>query len=308
MIVVGRKTGFLLAALILLASSGCGGEQQAGTATATLAGTTGGTGEERRYLAVVGEWSFGLESIAGDCRVSLEELAGEPPTARMAKVADRGVAACAAYQAGDAAKGAELGQALLEDLYSFEFDLGETRELPVRGGRTEESRSEPRFGKVATTLTGQPTEVRCWSARDWDAVAAVGSPYGEGEGDAADLAGFAAGDALIHLSAEVCTPLVELVYGDPGARPTGDIAFAVVALAHESRHRSGLSLESVTECYAIQDARRAARLLGAPAGYADALAELYAEEIYPLHDPPYFDPECKDGGKLDLRPGSSVWP
>ena len=309
MIVVGARTGFLLAALILAASSGCGGEKEAGTATATVAATTGGTGDERRYLALLGEWSFGLEAISGDCRASLVELAGEPPSARMGELADRGVAACEAHQAGDAAKGAELGQLLLEELYSFELDLGENQELPVRGGKTEESRIEPRFTKAATRLTGKPTEVRCWSERDWDSVAAAGSPYGEGEGDAADLAGFASvDDSRIHLAPDVCAPLVDLVYGDPGAKPDEEITFAVVALAHESRHRSGIELESETECYALQDARRAARLLGASAAYADALAELYVAEIYTRHEPPYFDPECKDGGKLDLRPESSVWP
>jgi hypothetical protein len=54
--------------------------------------------------------------------------------------------------------------------------------------------------------------------------------------------------------------------------------------------------------------RRAARLLGAPAAYADSLAELAWTGLYPYGLAKYHSPECRDGGKLDLDPRSSEWP
>jgi hypothetical protein len=51
--------------------------------------------------------------------------------------------------------------------------------------------------------------------------------------------------------------------------------------------------------------------LGAPLPEAQALASLYATKMYPLRrtqTPQYWSPECRDGGRYDLRRSSSAWP
>lgn len=310
-----RPTILLAATLFTL--SGCGGnEHKAATtrasqsAAVTTSRAENGTGDERRYVSDVGEWLTNAAGTAGDCRASLEDIAGKPPSPRMETVAAEAADVCRAFQRGDADAEARSNE-VVQDLFGYEFAFGESGRLPTRGGKTETSRIEPLFSKVATQLTGKRTEARCWSPRDWQRVAAEGTPYVEGEGGANELAGFAAVDDFrLQLAPDVCAPLVRLAYGKHEDEWDDDaqIAFAVGTLAHESRHRGGISLESVTECYAMQDLRRAARLLGTSQAYADGLAEFYWREVYPENTGPYFTKDCRDGGKLDLHPQSDVWP
>jgi hypothetical protein len=312
-----------LLALLVAACLGCGGGGDAAPTTAAATDAPGpqvttrraasaraGTGEERRYIASVGEWLTNAAGTAGDCRAGLVSIAGEAPSARMEQVAADAVAVCRAFQRGDAGAQAQSDE-VAQTLFDYEFAFGENRALPTRGGRVDVSRVEPRFSRAATVLAGKRTEARCWSPRDWQRVAAEGTPYVEGDGGANELAGFASiDDYRLQLAPEVCAPLVDLAYGARRTRWDGDIdtAFAVVALAHETRHRSGVELEAATECYALQDARRAAVLLGASQAYADGLADAYWREIYPRNTGPYFSEDCRDGGGLDLHPGSSRWP
>jgi len=312
-----RTTILLAAALFTL--SACGGDAEKTAATthrgpvatvARAATSENGTGDERLYLASVGEWLSNAEGTSGECRASLDDLVGKPPSQRMKAVAARAADVCRAFRRGDADAQAQR-DAVIKELFDYEFAFGENRKLPRRGGRTDVSRIEPLFSKVATALTGKRTEARCWSPRDWQRVAAEGTVYVEGEGGANELAGFATvSDYRLQLAPEVCAPLVELAYGKHRDEwdDDEDVAFAVGTLAHESRHRSGIESETTTECYAMQDLRRTARLLGTSQRYADALAESYWDEIYPLNEGPYFSEDCRDGGKLDLRPKSSVWP
>lgn len=310
----------VILAAVFLTLSGCGGsgsEQAASTSTrspavtiARAASAQNGTGEERRYISDVGEWLSNASGTSGDCTASLEGIAGVPPSERMNEVAQQAADVCRAFERGDEGAQAESDR-LAAKLFGYEFAFGENGKLPRRGGRTDVSRIEPLFSKTATALTGKKTEVRCWSPRDWQRVAAEGTPYVEGEGGANELAGFAGVDDFrLQLAPDVCAPLVELAYGEHRDEwnDNSDVAFAVGTIAHESRHRAGIALESVTECYAMQDLRRAAKLLGAPARYADGLAEYYWREIYPENRGPYFTEECRDGGRLDLYPRTSVWP
>jgi hypothetical protein len=48
--------------------------------------------------------------------------------------------------------------------------LSSNRPLPARTGLVTRSRVEPRFGAVATALTGHPVTVKCWSASNWPIV------------------------------------------------------------------------------------------------------------------------------------------
>jgi hypothetical protein len=183
------------------------------------------------------------------------------------------------------------------------------RPLPVKRGRTGESRIEPVFSDVATRISDEHQQVRCWSKRDWGRVLKDRSAYAAGKIEPS-LLGFAGLAEPAHLSPEICEELVALHYGR--ARPEGedeaDLAEAVVVLAHEAEHVVGTANEAVTECRAMQRLREAARLLGALKASAASLAETFWVDVYPYNAPAYKTDRCRDGGPLDLRPKSAVWP
>jgi hypothetical protein len=91
----------------------------------------------------------------------------------------------------------------------------------------------------------------------------------------------------------------------------GDIAWALATVAHESYHILGYSNEAQVECYGMQSIWFVANKLGASVAEAQAIASLYAAQMYPprrWQTPTYWSAECKDGGKLDLRPSLARWP
>ena len=86
------------------------------------------------------------------------------------------------------------------------------------------------------------------------------------------------------------------------------LAWAASALAHESIHLRGIRDEATAECYGLQSAEFATQALGAPRAYAHRLAIYTFWNVRPPVDYGYFSPECRDGGKLDLRPQTHRWP
>jgi hypothetical protein len=122
-----------------------------------------------------------------------------------------------------------------------------------------------------------------------------------------DLAGFADPPANIDLAPDICARLVAIGYGTRAAEGADD-AYAVAVLAHETEHLVAPDSESVTECYGMQEIRRAARDLGQSPLAAAALAEVYWREDYPEKPDRYRTPDCRDGGPLDANRNSSVWP
>lgn len=183
------------------------------------------------------------------------------------------------------------------------------RPLPVKRGKTGASRIEPVFGDVATRISMENQEVRCWSRRDWKLVLEDRSAYTAGKIEP-HLLGFAGLAEPAHLAPEVCEALVDLRYRKerPDGEAKRELAEAAVVLAHEAEHVIGTVEETVTECRAMQRLRQTARLFGASRAYAASLAETFWEDVYPYNLPAYKTSACRDGGPLDLRPGSSVWP
>ena len=185
--------------------------------------------------------------------------------------------------------------------------------LPARGGKIATSRIEPRLSRVVSThvyksASGANVEVRCWSPRHWRVVRKEWGTYiGTG-----DFEGFASGETQINLSPRVCSSLAVFVYDR--ARPKsgwslGMTAATVGILSHEAQHLiDGLASEAETECRGMQSIRAVARLLGASESYASGLAETYWTYLYPRNAPEYRTRACHDGGPLDNRPGSDVWP
>jgi hypothetical protein len=89
------------------------------------------------------------------------------------------------------------------------------------------------------------------------------------------------------------------------------IAMSLAVVAHESYHVLGYSNEAQVECYGMQSIWFVANKLGADVAEAQALASLYATQMYPRRaetSPQYWTTECRDGGKYDLRKSLARWP
>jgi len=89
------------------------------------------------------------------------------------------------------------------------------------------------------------------------------------------------------------------------------MAMALAVVAHESYHLLGYSNEAQVECYGMQSIWFVASKLGASIDESQALATFYATRMYPLrrtYSPRYWSAQCRDGGKLDLRPSLARWP
>ena len=94
-------------------------------------------------------------------------------------------------------------------------------------------------------------------------------------------------------------------------RYTVDIAWAMETVSHESYHLLGYTNEAQVDCYGMQSVWFVASRLGASMPEAEAFAHLFADRLYPLRrteTPLYWSPECRDGGRYDLRPASHAWP
>ena len=90
-----------------------------------------------------------------------------------------------------------------------------------------------------------------------------------------------------------------------------DIAMALAVVAHESYHILGYVNEARVECYGMQSIWYVANRLGATVAESQAIASFYATQMYPerrTQTPAYWSPDCRNGGKYDLRPQSSAWP
>ena len=139
--------------------------------------------------------------------------------------------------------------------------------------------SPPKLNEVATSVTGQPAQVRCWSETEWDEL--VFAPR--------EAAGFVlAGVPEINLSPNVCEPLLLAMRGQ------GDdwnVAYGVLTLAHEIEHVRGVEDEAEANCRALATARLVARLLGMRPGRATNVRNA-ARFQWHSHPDAYRKPGC----------------
>lgn len=142
-------------------------------------------------------------------------------------------------------------------------------------------------------------------ADDWERQEAVASTLRGVRIDAAGFARFV--DQTADLAPWVCRTLADFVYGE---KPPSDerLAAAVEALAHEATHlsRTPVDNEAVTECYAMQRLREAARL-GADAALARRLASLEWQWYRARPVGEYVTRACRKGGPLDQGNGTGPW-
>jgi hypothetical protein len=263
---------------------------------------------------------------AGSCSADLSTKVGPAPTARLQRAFETFYVACTHLQrfhdaitlAIDQRRESEIGKAQAEANRAAAVLLkadqmlppGEVRSLPVIAGVMDQSRLEPRFGRIASALAGKRLEVRCWSKADWHHLMREEQRYSHGKLDDETLGFAGIHGTRVNLGPAVCDGLVDLAYNR--ARPTDEaeqlkLASAVVTLSHEPQHSKGISEEFVAECNAIQFANGTAVKLGASPAFAAALVRTYWRH-YREELPAYRSSECREGGKLDLGRVDSIWP
>ena len=161
-------------------------------------------------------------------------------------------------------------------------------------------RLEHRLSDAASAVVGSRVEVHCQTFGEAfvDTGAEFGYvPFGPD--------GVPALNTVIKR--EQCGDLAAYLRSDKTS-PSHDQVVAVHVLTHESIHMSGETNESITECLAVQRDIEMAKLLGAGAAGAHALARTYWETVYPHMPDGYRSDECGPGLALDLGLSDPPWP
>ena len=166
-------------------------------------------------------------------------------------------------------------------------------------GLDESTRAEAaaRYSEEASRIAGKPVTIRCDEAGEF--VGAVQHADGVA----------AVGGELAYLTPERCLDLYRLAF-------KGEVRFnqgarAIAVLAHEAWHLRGVSDEGLTECYALQSGVELGQRLGVSADTARRMMrrQLVENSLRLGSTAEYRVPaECRDGGRLDLNPGSARFP
>ncbi|MEX2006730.1 MAG: hypothetical protein WD877_00940 [Candidatus Saccharimonadales bacterium] len=189
--------------------------------------------------------------------------------------------------------------------------------LPVGGWKIRQTRIDPLYSQVASTISGvSNAQVRCWSEADWAFLGPYfGSPYAfvltvaVSQFWNGDITGIP--DDKAHFSPEICAQLDLMTYGHKRPRVLNTkvlMANALNALAHEPWHIAGVMDEMVAQCYALQSIEQVGIMIGLPRVYAHEMGQVawkYIQTTAPLF---YQNPRaCRDGGPLDRNTGLG-WP
>lgn len=184
--------------------------------------------------------------------------------------------------------------------------------LPTLGGMTDVSRIEPLYSRVASDIAGRSVEVRCWSEEDWLERGEEVAAWADEKTALGPWSGYVSWDLeRVNLAPAVCRSLGEWSYErrwPDDRRDAYYFAWSVKALAHEAQHLRGIENEAKAECYGVQTMREVGNGLGLGDEEAQSLAEYAWLYIYPRARGEYRSVDCHDGGGLDLRPATAVWP
>jgi hypothetical protein len=161
------------------------------------------------------------------------------------------------------------------------------------------TRAESVFSAQASRIAGTRVDIRC---DDGYAYTGIGS-------DALGVAFIPR--KLAFLRPDVCRRLAAIAL-ESDRRDRDDSARALLVLAHEAVHLKGERDEGITECLGLQEGVG----LGERLGLARETAERMMDGLYTsirgersITRLSYqLPPGCRDGGALDLRPGSTVFP
>ena len=161
----------------------------------------------------------------------------------------------------------------------------------------QKAEATARYSAEASRIVGRPVEIRC--DESGRIVGAVQHSDGVAE----------VGGNVAYLTPARCYDLYRQAF--EGGGPFSQTARAVAVLAHESWHLKGERDEGRTECFALQSGVDLARRLGATDDTARRMMrqQLAENALRTSGDAEYLvPPECRDGGELDLNPGSSRFP
>lgn len=174
-------------------------------------------------------------------------------------------------------------------------------------------RLEHRLAEVAGTIAGHRVGVHCQGAfgAALDVTAEAGTVDFDAQGRPAGRTNLKRSvcRALARFPHDVRTDAYDcMVHDVPCARRIDEEAYSVHVLAHESWHLRGFEDEATTECLALQTTADVAERLGADELRAAAVARFALEHVYPKMPEDYRSGDCRDGGRLDLRPSLVAWP
>ena len=193
----------------------------------------------------------------------------------------------------------------------FAAKLGRGR-LPDLSATRSPSRPDARFARVVSVIAGRGAAVLCWSHEDWRKQAAERARrfHTTTLGPWAAFTSFSPYLA-VELSPEICIELSRLVnlrepVWEDESRDA--LAWSVLTLAHESVHVTGNLSEALAECWGMQTIPTAAVELGRSREEGRYLAERYWHRWFRFRHRPYWSSECRNGGALDLRPSTDIWP
>jgi hypothetical protein len=174
--------------------------------------------------------------------------------------------------------------------------------------REQRVREQDRLAAVASDLAGRPVGVRCPGF-----LSSLVNVRTEGGTVQFDGDGLPA--RFTRLSPETCSLLRHVDRFDFSCLPRGNCTFkqfraawALHTLAHESFHLRGIESEATAECYALQNTAFVAERLGIGDETAQRLQRWVYVRGYPNEPDDYQSGDCRDGGRLDLRPGSPRFP
>jgi hypothetical protein len=173
--------------------------------------------------------------------------------------------------------------------------------------------AEHRLAGIASVIAQRSVRVDCQGAFSaaFDVSSEAGSVEFDADGRPADTTMLKRStcSALARFGRERTRP--EFACLARGVACPNDVlrsAWSVQALSHEAWHLAGVVDEARTQCYGLQTTAYVAERLGADRTQAQVLATYLYRRIYPRMPTEYRSFECRDGGALDLRPESSVWP
>jgi hypothetical protein len=164
-------------------------------------------------------------------------------------------------------------------------------------GADTRAEAAERFSAEASRIAGHPVSIRCDESGDY--VGAVQHADGVA----------AVGGELAYLAPNICFDLYRLAFRDEVS--FSQTARAVSVLAHEAWHLRGVRDEGRTECYALQSGVELGQRLGLSEGTARRMMrqQLAENALRGGASAEYRIPaECRDGGALDLNPGTGSFP
>ncbi len=157
---------------------------------------------------------------------------------------------------------------------------------------------EARWARVASSVVGHPVAVHCPGSLE--RLTSISSEAGYVRFGASGRP-----EPRTWLSPATCDGLARFARNH---QPTLESSWAVQTLAHESIHMRGIRDEAITECYGLQWTAFVAAELGADERHARAAARVAWAAGYDQLPDEYRSPECRDGGGLDIRPGTHEFP